>query len=74
MKRKKMYRRYKDEGRPNFKRLIVHLARPNYKCSSNDRWIHDDPDSECEDGPGGNVDGNDGGDRGNGGDGGRWWW
>lgn len=67
MKRLRMYHGQKPENNPKYKRLIGHIERPDYVCPSDDRWIHDDSDSECGDGACG-KDGGEGGDGGTGGD------
>lgn len=54
---------------PPTKKMIGHNVNPAYVCPPDDRWIHDDSDSEREGGEGGN-DGNDGDDGGDGNGGG----
>lgn len=56
------------EIRLQFKRLIGHIARPDYVGPPDDHWIHDYSDSVSESEEGGN-DGGDGGDGRNDGDG-----
>ncbi|XP_076914684.1 uncharacterized protein LOC143573455 [Bidens hawaiensis] len=45
--------------KPKDKRIIGHIINPNYECPPNERWIHDDSDSDREGGEGGNGDDDD---------------